>query len=437
MLKDYVAVIQAGGKGTRMVELTHDEIPKPMLLLNGKPMLQWQIENIALYGVKEFYIIIGHLGEKVKEYFKDGSWLNVRIEYIEETQPLGSAGALFYLKDKVKCENFLLVFGDVMFELAWDKMVSFHEKCGASATLLAHPNSHPFDSDILMMQENGRVIGIDGKNNVRRYWYENCVNAGIYILKSHLLNGFEKPVKTDLEKDILTPLMETGQVYGYLTPEYVKDAGTPQRFANVCKEQEKGVWSDRCLNNRQKCIFLDRDGTINQFRGLISTEEEFELETEAAEAVRRINESGYLAIVVTNQPVVARGMCEMEDVRRIHRKMQTLLGEKGAYLDAIVFCPHHPDKGFPEENPAYKIPCNCRKPDIGMIQKMEERYNIDLTKSFMVGDSTVDIQTGRNAGLKTCLLMTGQAGKDKKFCVEADYVAENLLEAVDIILKSV
>ena len=164
-------------------------------------------------------------------------------------------------------------------------------------------------------------------------------------------------------------------------------------------------------------------------------EEDFELEENAAEAIKKINESGYLAIVITNQPVVARGLCEIKDVENIHCKMQVLLGEKGAYLDDIAFCPHHPDKGYPEENVIYKIECTCRKPLTGMINLMKEKYNIDILNSYMVGDSTVDIQTGKNAGLRTIMVTTGEAGKDEKYNVVADYIAGNIMEAVEIVLS--
>ena len=138
--------------------------------------------------------------------------------------------------------------------------------------------------------------------------------------------------------------------------------------------------------------------------------------------------------MVTNQPVVARGLCDIEDVNRIHRKMQVLLGEQGAYLDDIVFCPHHPDKGYPEENPEYKRVCACRKPAIGMIEQMADKYNIDLAQTYMIGDSTVDIQTGVNAKMHTVLVLTGQAGLDRKYPIKADDTAEDVLDAVRQIL---
>lgn len=436
MKKNYIAVIQAGGMGTRMKELTLDEIPKPMLLLNGKPMLEWQIINIKKYGIKEFVIIIGYLGEKVKEYFGEGSKLGVKIQYIEEKVPLGSAGALAYLKYISDIDDFLFIFGDVMFDLDWQRIIDFHEKHTGKVTVLAHPNAHPYDSDLLKIDREGCVTEIDSKNNNRDYWYDNCVNAGIYVLSSEILKNITEVKKMDLEQDVLLPLIKGRMVYAYCTPEYVKDAGTPERFYKVSKEQQLGVWNRKNLTNKQKCVFLDRDGTLNRYRGLINKEEQLELEKNAAKAVRLLNEAGYLAIVVTNQPVVARGMCEIEDVVYIHKKFQTLLGREGAYVDDITFCPHHPDKGYPEENPLYKIECECRKPKTGMIEKMREKYNIDLAQSYMVGDTTIDIQTGKNASLKTILVLTGNAGKDRKYDVHPDIVAKDVLEAVTIILQN-
>lgn len=437
----YMAVIQAGGKGTRMRELTGDRLPKPMLSINGKPMLEWQIQNIAAYGIRDFVIITGHLGEKIEEFFQDGVGLGVNVRYIREREPLGSAGALSFLEPMFQPEitDVLLVFGDVMFDLDLGRMVHFHEEHRSLATLLVHPNAHPYDSDLLITDESDRIRGILPKNEKREGWYDNLVNAGIYVLSRQLFVELPetKTGKLDLEKDVIQPLLDSGRVYAYRTPEYVKDAGTPERFRAVCREQDAGVWQQRNLKKKQRCVFLDRDGTVNRYLGLLSQEEQFELEEGAAEAISLLNAAGYLTIVVTNQPVVARGMCGMKDVRRIHRKMQVLLGEQGAWLDDIVFCPHHPDKGYPEENPLYKIVCNCRKPSTGMIDSMVKKYNIDTKMSYMIGDSTTDIQTGRNAGLKTVLLSTGQAGADGKYDVRADMQAKNLLEAVKMILGSV
>jgi mannose-1-phosphate guanylyltransferase/phosphomannomutase len=434
MSDKYIAVIQAGGKGTRLQELTHNRIPKPMLEMNGKPMLEWQIEALVQYEIKDIIIIVGYLGEKIQEYFRDGSRWGVNISYIQEERPLGSAGALYYLKNKI-CKDILYIFGDIMFDIDWQRFIDFHNEKKALATLLVHPNSHPYDSDLVELDEDDKVVAFKPKSSERKEYFDNCVNGGIYIFKHGILDILDNESYSDLEKDILSMMVPKDQVYGYKSSEYVKDAGTPKRFNLVSEQQKKGIWQVKNLKNKQKCFFLDRDGTINIYKGLISNIDEFELEDNAAQAVREINNSGYLAIVVTNQPVVARGMCEYKTVNHIHRKMSTLLGEQGAYLDEIIFCPHHPDQGYLGENKAFKIKCTCRKPLTGMIDKMVRKYNIDKSQSFIIGDTTTDVQMGKNAGIKTVLVQTGQAGKDGKYDVCPDMEAKNLFDAVRKILS--
>ncbi len=428
------AVIMAGGKGTRLRSITNDEIPKPMAPIAGKPILQWQIECLRRSGVTDILLIIGYLSEKIEAYFGSGADFGVRIDYFREEQPLGTAGALAEVADRLE-EDFLLVFGDTIFDISIPRMMAFHREKQAEATLFVHPNSHPFDSDIVLRDETQRVCGFLSKHDTRTDWYDNCVNAGFYIVNKRLCGRIVRGEKTDLEKQVLWPLArQGGAVYAYLSPEYIKDVGTPERITAAAGELERGVVAARNLEKKQKCVFLDRDGTVNQYRGLISTPEQLELEPCAAEAIRLLNRSGYLAVVVTNQPVVARGMCSVEDVENIHRKLSTLLGQEGAYLDGIAFCPHHPDKGYPEENPAYKIPCRCRKPDIGMLTACAERFNIDLAQSWMVGDTTVDLQTGLNAGTHTALVLTGEAGRDGKYDVQPQRTGADLLDVVKQII---
>lgn len=430
------AVIMAGGKGTRLAAITKDEIPKPMVPVNGKPLLLWQIEELKKNGITDIIMIIGHLGEKIEEYFQNGEKYGVHVSYIREHEPLGTAGAFYYLKDKIVSDYFLLVFGDVFFSIDIQRMEKFYIDHQARAALFVHPNSHPADSDLVVLDENNKISKFDSKHNVRNYWFDNCVNAGFYILGTEVCDLVENPHKTDLEKDILMPLVNEGQaVYGYRSPEYIKDIGTVDRIHQTEKDVENGFIEEKCLKNKQTCIFMDRDGTINQYRGLVWKDEDFELEENACDAIKQINQSGKLAIVITNQPSVARGLCQIKDIETVHKKMSTLLGKEGAYLDDVYFCPHHPDKGYPEENPVYKIPCECRKPKTGLIQKAIEQYHIDLSSSWMVGDTTVDIQTGKNAGLHTALVLTGEAGNDKKYDVTPDLVCKDLWEAVEMILK--
>ena len=431
------AVIMAGGKGTRLLELTKDELPKPMMPVNGKPILEWQIECLAANDITEICLVIGHLGEKIKEYFGDGSGFGVSLIYYSEDVPLGTAGALAHLKHFLVDDYFLLVYGDVIFDIDINRMEKFHKRKKCAATLFVHPNSHPYDSDLVVLDSEDRVIGSDSKKNVRNYWYKNMVNAGFYIVSNELIKNIPETGKTDLEKEIL--FCDYGikaGIYGYVSTEYIKDAGTIDRIHRVEEDIKNGVVAAKNLSKPQKCVFLDRDGVLNKYVGLLSDIDRLELEDTAVKAMSRLNTSQYLAIIITNQPVVARGLCSIEEVEEIHKKLETKLGENHVYADDIFYCPHHPDKGYPEENPAYKIDCRCRKPKTGMLMTAAVKHNIDLTNSWFIGDTTVDIQTGVNAGMKTVLVKTGEAGGDGKYDVTPDFVAENVLQAVESILSS-
>ena len=423
----------AGGKGTRLKEITKDEIPKPMAKILDKPILEYQIEVLRENNVLELIIVIGHLGNKIKKYFKDGRDFGVNITYIEEKEPLGTAGAFYYLKEYIK-EDFILLFGDLIFDIYLKRMIEFHEKKASFATLFVHPNSHPYDSDIVLLDEDNKIVGFDSKNNIRNYFYDNCVNAGIYIISNKLLNKIDKLQKIDLEKDILSKEIENEKMYGYYSSEYVKDVGTVERINKTSEDIQNNILKKKNLKNRQKCIFLDRDGTINIHKGLITNPQEIELEKYVAEAIRKINSSEFITVVITNQPQVARGLCSLKDIENINKRLKTLLGENGVYVEDVYFCPHHPDKGYPEENKDYKIKCKCRKPDIELIEKAKLKYNIDLENSWFIGDTTIDIQTGINANMNTILLNTGEAGRDGKYNVKPDYVCNNILDAVNIII---
>jgi D-glycero-D-manno-heptose 1,7-bisphosphate phosphatase len=402
-------VIMAGGKGTRVSSIAND-IPKPMISICGKPILEHQIDCLKRNGLTEIILVIGHLGRHIKVYFGDGSRFGCNISYYTETEPLGTSGALYKLKNL--SDDFILLNGDIIFDIDFSRMINFHREKNAHVTLAVHPNSHPFDSALITTNNNNQVTGWLNKED-ERTWYKNQVNAGIHILSAKFLkNCPQSKDKIDLDRDMLKPTISGGKIFAYSTPEYIKDMGTPERYAHVTSDIENGIVRQKNLSVKQKCVFLDRDGTINKFNDFITKPQDFELIEGTAEAVKKINSLGYLAIVITNQPVIARGEVDFKTLDLIHMKMETDLGKNGAYIDDLFYCPHHPDKGFEGERPEYKINCDCRKPKPGMILKAAEKYNIDLSQSYMVGDDMRDVNAGKNVGCIPVFLTNNKPVED-------------------------
>lgn len=407
-------IIMAGGRGTRIAEL-FPNIPKPLIPVDGMPILEREIRSLAAQGFEDIILTVGYLADKIISYFGDGSKLGVKLDYFVEKTPLGNAGALFRLQDKIGSEPFLLLNADAAFDVDFRRMVEYHKQKGSLVTLFTHPNSHPYDSGLIIADKEGRVKQWLSKEDERPQWYDNRVNAGLHIIDPKVLEQAAKTVdltkKVDLDRQLLKPLCGTGKMFCYDSPEYVKDMGTPERFHQVENDYKSGVVQAKNLHNKQKAIFLDRDGTINKYVGFLRDIDDFELIDGAAEAIKLINQSGYLAIVVTNQPVIARGEVTWEQLYEIHRKMETLLGKDGAYLDGIYICPHHPDKGFAGERQEYKIVCDCRKPKPGLLLKAAKDFNIDLSQSYMIGDDDRDVQAGLNAGCKESIKIETNKGK--------------------------
>ena len=415
----------AGGKGTRIAKRFPD-IPKPLIPIEGVPVLEREIISLRDQGYTDITLTISHMAQKIIDYFSERCLDGVNLDFYVENEPLGNAGALFKMKDKLN-NDFLLLNADNIFDVNFDRFVKFHKAKRAKATIFTHPNNHPYDSGLIITDNDGRIVNWLNKEDKRPIFYKNKVNAGIHIISPELLKETDK-TKVDLDRDILKPFVSTGMMYSYDSSEYVEDMGTPERYEAVLLDFKNGIVGQKNLRNRQNAIFLDRDGTINKYVGFLKRPEEFELLPRAAEAIKAINKSGYLAIVVTNQPVVARGDVTFGQLDEIHNKMETLLGEQGAYVDDIYYCPHHPDLGFEGEIRKLKIECTCRKPSPGMLLKAADKYNIDLSKSWMIGDDERDIQAGKNAGCRTAFI-----GDNLK--ISSDLVCNSLLDAVNNILK--
>jgi D,D-heptose 1,7-bisphosphate phosphatase len=397
-------VIIAGGKGTRIASV-NNEIPKAMIPVAGKPVLEYQIELAKRYGHTDIILIIGHLGEVIQGYFGDGSKWGVSITYFLEKQPLGTAGALPDLKASLS-DDFFVFYGDTVMDIALDQFLAFHREKKSMASLFLHPNDHPYDSDLVAVNEDNRIENFFSKPHPADFVGRNLVNAALYILSPSIIDYIPVGEKSDFGKHIFPTCLDAGlSLFGYISPEYIKDMGTPDRYEKVCGDVISGKVARLNRQYQRKAVFLDRDGVINEDVDLLCDPAQLKLLPGAAEAIRCINQNGYLAIVVTNQPVIARNLCDFKDLDYIHDTLETMLGREHAWVDAIYYCPHHPDSGYPEERKEYKIVCDCRKPKPGMLLKAAAEWNIDLSQSYLVGDRTSDIQAGENAHLKASYLI--------------------------------
>lgn len=426
------AVILAGGIGFRMGELTK-ELPKPMLKIGNIPILEHQINLLRQYGIHDIIIIVNYLKDSIIDYFGNGEKHKVKISYFEEIVPLGTVGGIKEIEEQLQ-EDFLVFYGDVMINMHLGRFIDFHKKHNSDCTLVLHPNDHPFDSDLVETDETRRVIDFHPKPHPEGMLYKNLVNAGAYLMTPAIFPFIEKGKKADFGRHIFPAIYNKIKMFGYNTTEYLKDMGTPERLQEVEKSYTSGRIARSNYEFKQKAIFLDRDGVLNEERGLFKEPENLEVFDFVPEAVKMINRSDFKAIVVTNQPGIAKNILSLTELSKIHKKLETILGNKGAKIDELYFCPHHPDKGFPGERLEYKIDCNCRKPKPGMLLKAAEEFNIDLPKSYMIGDSGRDILAGLFAGCNTVGVMTGYGVK--KTSILPDFFFPNMSEAVDFITSA-
>ncbi|MEO8113513.1 MAG: HAD-IIIA family hydrolase [Phenylobacterium sp.] len=426
-------VILAGGQGTRLAGVMGD-VPKVLAPVGGKPVLQHQLELAAAAGVEQVTIFAGHLAPHIERFVGDGARFGLGVRVLVEAQPLGSAGALVAALDQLP-EQFLVLYGDVMAAVDLAAIARRHLDQHASLTALAHPNDHPHDSDLLETDVDGWVTAIHPYPHPAGRDFANLVNAALYVIRRDALRPFMGRGKLDFTKDVIAPLVTGGgRVLVHRSVDYIKDMGTPARLERVEADWQAGRISLADAARRRPAVFLDRDGTLNVERGFLRTAEGLELIPGAGMALRSLRQAGFRLVVITNQPVIARGEASEAEVAAIHRRLEWELGKEGAYLDGIYLCPHHPDGGFAGERPELKIACDCRKPGTALFERACRELFIDPEGSWMVGDQTRDLELARRAGLRSILVRTGAGGGDGQYPAAPDFTADDIAAAAALIL---
>ncbi len=425
-------LIIAGGKGSR---LGLRNIPKPMVPVDGVPLLERQINLARRYGFTKIKLLVGHLANVIQDYFKDGRSWNVEIDYIIEQEPLGTAGAVKQLEGGID-DYFMVMYGDVVLDMNLRRLALYAREKEGIGTIVVHPNDHPYDSDLLETDDDNGIAAFYPKPHDESCYFENLVSAALYVLSPKIFRFIEDGAAQDFGKDVFPRIISTrNKLYAYKTSEYIKDSGTPKRLEEVSGDLKSGKTAARNIDNEQSAIFLDRDGVINTDIGPVLKKEDFTLVDDAPEAVKIINHSRYLAIIVTNQAALSKGFMSFDDLRAIHKKMESQLGKFGAFIDGLYYCPHYPESGYDGEVPELKIDCSCRKPKTGMLEKAAEDFNINPAKSYMIGDRNSDCETGKNAGLKATILITNHDKMPENNTGSCSFSFETLKDAVSAIVE--
>ena len=419
------AIILAGGRGSRLGVQT-ESIPKPLIKIGNISVIEHQILLLKKYNIKDIIITVSYLHQNIKDKLGLGKRYGVNISYYVEDQPMGTAGAIKHLFKSNRGSVFMILYGDVMVNMNLQMLINFYKYKQADVAIVTHPNDHPFDSDIIDVDQNDRVVNFYSKPHHIKY-FKNLVNAGLYITNDRIADFIPDGNIIDFGKNVFPISIRKIKIFSYNTVEYLKDMGTPDRLRSVIEDFESNKIQKANLENKRRAIFIDRDGVVNENIGLLYKMEQFRLLPRVAEAIKMINKSDYIAILVTNQPVIARNLCTISRLNDIHKKMETLLSYDFAKLDYIYYCPHHPDSGYEGENKEYKIKCRCRKPNTLMIEMAKKRFNIDLSKSFVIGDSYRDILMGKRMQITTIAVKDYlDEGKN----VKPDFFSLDLYDAV-------
>lgn len=377
------AVILAGGRGERLRPLTDDR-PKPMVLLNGKPFLEYLINTLAENGIKEIVLLLGYLPEKVTEYFGDGSKFGVNINY-SITDVSDETGTRIKKAVHLLDDFFLLMYCDNYWPLIFKKLLDFYKKQKTFASVTVYTNKDGITKNNMLVDRDGYVVKYDKKRIEADL---NGVEIGFFVLNKNILK--EMPNHNfSFEKEILPALISEKQLSGYMTDHKYYSIGSLERL----KTTEKFL-------RPKKVVLLDRDGVINKKpkkADYVKNWGEFEFLPGAIDGLKLLSQNSYEIYIISNQPGIARGMMTVEDLNDVYSNFLDELKKYNIIIEGIYNCLHGWDDG-----------CECRKPKPGLLFRAASEHYFDLTKAIFIGDDERDLQAGEAAGCRTILIGLSQ-----------------------------
>jgi histidinol-phosphate phosphatase family protein len=429
------AIVLAGGMGTRL-RARLDGRPKPLVDIDGVPLLGRQIAALRAYDFSEILVLVNHAADQIEAYCADPAFAGLRLTLIDDGEPRGTAGAVLHALDHLSA-RFLVIYGDTLFDIDLDHLWRAHEQAEADATLFLHPNDHPGDSDLTETDEDGRVTAFHSPPHDAAANLPNLVNAGLYVMERDAVAFWrDRPMPTDIARDMFPAMLRRGaKLRGYVSFEYIKDIGTPARLDRAVAQLRAGVVERARRDRPQKAVFLDCDGTITEWRRHLARGDELALIDGAADAVKQLNEAEYRVVIGIGRLILAGEKTGPGELRRIHGELPSLLGRHGAFVDALYMPRHQPGESWAGEGRAREVSSECRAPGNRPIEDARRVLNIDLGRSWLIGDSTTDILLAARAGLRSILVETGKAGRDGRYAVLPDFVARDLAAAARFITR--
>lgn len=403
-----------------------------MLKIGGIPILHHHIELLKKYLITEIFILCDHSKEKILKYFGDGKEFGVQIRYLKNN--INSEIFKNTKESRNAHENDLLIFRNgLLINMEIRKLIDFHRKRYSECTLVVQPSNMPLNYDLVELNEENKITRYVAKSHKKELYFQNLTYKGVALLSPDAAKLVFAKNSANPEGEYVSEIFNKIDAFGYNTSEYIKEIITKENLRDAEHDYQSGKFARKNFEFKQKAIFLDRDGVINEEIGYISKPQEMKLYDFTPAAIHKVNSSEYLSIAITNQSSIARGFITLDDLKIIHNKMETDLAKEHAFLDSIYFCPHHPDRSLAEIQTEFIADCLCRKPKPGLLLDAAYNFNIDLSSSFVIGDSERDIMAGINAGCKTVGVMTGYGLRNTS--VFPDFLFANLSEAIDFIVN--
>lgn len=373
------AVIFAGGYGKRLAPFT-DTNPKPMYPIEGKPYIEHLILQIKSFGISEVVMLLGYLPEKIMDYLGDGSKYGMTFHFVVTDVECETEKRILAAKDLLQ-EHFLMMYCDNYCPIDYERLVDDYFTNNALIQITAYANRDGYTKNNLKIAEDGQVVNYDKKRLSEGL---QGVDIGYAIINKSVLDLTDDE-NNNFEAIVYPQVVSQERMYATVTEHRYYSIGSFERI-----ELTKAFFKN------QKFVFLDRDGTLNvrpPKACYVEKPEDFVWLDGAKEAVKKLNDNGYLVILISNQPGIARGNLTEQTLEEIHEKMKSDLERIGAHIDAIYYCPHNWDDG-----------CFCRKPKPGMLYMAQRDYSLNLTKGFLIGDDERDIEAGESARVKSILV---------------------------------